>query len=87
MPLLVADMGLGKTVEAIGLILTNPPENHVYAPEAQSSGVKGPFSTLIVAPVSVMGNWAHQIEEHVKPGVLRVTMYAGKSGATSLASL
>lgn len=72
-------MGLGKTVQAIGLILTNPPENHVYAPKAKFSAVNGPFATLIVSPVSVMGNWVHQIEEHVKPGVLRVSTYAGKS--------
>jgi SWI/SNF-related matrix-associated actin-dependent regulator of chromatin subfamily A3 len=27
----------------------------------------GPGTTLIVAPVSVMGNWKQQIERHVKP--------------------
>lgn len=27
----------------------------------------GPGTTLIVAPVSVMSNWRHQIERHVKP--------------------
>jgi SNF2 family DNA or RNA helicase len=34
-------------------------------------------ATLIVCPVSVMSNWVHQIESHVKPGVLRVALYHG----------
>lgn len=40
----------------------------------------GPGPTLIVAPMSVMSNWSHQIERHVKStGPLRVLTYHGTS--------
>ena len=35
--------------------------------------------TLIVAPVSVLTTWVHQIQDHVKEGVLRVEIYRGTS--------
>jgi SWI/SNF-related matrix-associated actin-dependent regulator of chromatin subfamily A3 len=41
------------------------------------ASTKAGICTLIVAPVSVLSNWVHQIEEHVKQGVLRVGVYQG----------
>ncbi|KAI9649722.1 hypothetical protein NHQ30_002303 [Ciborinia camelliae] len=41
----------------------------------------GPGTTLILAPVSVMSNWAQQIERHIKKGkALKVLTYHGSSG-------
>lgn len=38
---------------------------------------KGPLGTLVVCPMSVMGNWENQIQEHVKEGALKVwSMYS-----------
>lgn len=43
-------------------------------------GVSGSgFTTLIVCPVSVISNWQHQINTHVKEGVLRVDVFQGPS--------
>jgi len=40
----------------------------------------GPGTTLILAPVSVMSNWAQQIERHVKKeNALRVFVYHGSN--------
>jgi SNF2 family DNA or RNA helicase len=58
-------MGLGKTLQTIGLILSNPP------------GKGAARCTLIVAPVTVMSNWKIQIEKFVKPGQLNVAIYHG----------
>lgn len=58
-------MGLGKTLQSIGLVLANPPK-----PNA-------PKTTLIVCPVSVMPNWIQQIEHHVQADTLKVAMYHG----------
>lgn len=40
---------------------------------------KGPLGTLVVCPMSVMGNWENQIQEHVKEGALKVYAYHGQS--------
>lgn len=39
-----------------------------------SAGVGGPIGTLVVCPMSVMGNWESQIKEHVKVGALKVRL-------------
>ena len=65
---LIADMGLGKTLQTLGLILLNKPE-------AGSAGK----ATLIVSPVSAMANWAQQANQHVKKGHLNVCLYQGKN--------
>ena len=48
-------MGLGKTVQALALILANPSEDPACK------------TTLIVAPVALMRQWEKEIERHVKP--------------------
>ena len=52
-------MGLGKTLESIGLILANPPAGQVY-PYKKPKGravAEDARTTLIVGPVSVLANW------------------------------
>lgn len=44
-------------------------------------------TTLVVAPVSVIGAWQQQIEMHVCPGVLRVALYQGTERRELLAGL
>ena len=62
------DMGMGKTLEMISLLVT---ESNV------SSKSK---TTLIVAPVGVMSNWSGQIAHHIKPDhALRVLVYHGNN--------
>ena len=62
------DMGMGKTLEMISLLVT---DSNV------SSKSK---TTLIVAPVGVMSNWSGQISHHIKPDhALRVLVYHGNN--------
>ena len=59
------DMGMGKTLEMIALMVS----------ESGSSK-----STLIIAPVGVMSNWTGQLAHHVKNGhALKVLVYHGTS--------
>ncbi|KAF7597368.1 hypothetical protein BBP40_006309 [Aspergillus hancockii] len=73
--ILADDMGLGKTIQIISLILANS------APMTPSSS----RTTLIVAPVGVMGNWKTQIQDHTHSERMpRVHVYHGagkKEGA------
>lgn len=80
--LFLLDMGLGKTIQTLGLILSNPPKNRIYrAGEGRKPltqvNLDHPVCTLIVCPVSVMTNWIEQINSHVQDGVLRAEIYAG----------
>eukprot|EP00978_Attheya_sp_CCMP212_P013372 scaffold33647_cov49-Attheya_sp.AAC.2 len=48
-----------------------------------SAAIKNPpLCTLIVCPVSVMSNWIHQIDIHLKKGVLRYAIYHGTDRGT-----
>ena len=62
------DMGMGKTLEMISLLVTDSD----FSSESKT--------TLIVAPVGVMSNWSGQIAHHVKPDhALRVLVYHGSN--------
>jgi SWI/SNF-related matrix-associated actin-dependent regulator of chromatin subfamily A3 len=74
----------GKSIQTIALILLAPPANVRYdlpseseakMPALQTS--KSKRCTLIVCPVSVLGNWTDQVRSFVAPGVLNVQLYHG----------
>jgi DNA repair protein RAD16 len=69
-------MGSGKTLQTIGLILSNPPQGHVYgvANEAQA---RESVCTLILCNLSVLPHWWEQFERFVEPGILRIGTYRG----------
>lgn len=52
-------------------------KDHGPASSAGSVATKSSQTTLIVCPVSVIGNWQEQIETHVAPNTLRVALYHG----------
>lgn len=63
------DMGMGKTLEMISLIVN-----------AESNVSIKSKTTLIIAPVGVMSNWSGQIAHHIKPDhALRVLVYHGNN--------
>eukprot|EP01135_Chromosphaera_perkinsii_P009011 Nk52_evm29s1569 gene=Nk52_evmTU29s1569 len=65
--LLADDMGLGKSIQTIALIVARPKE------AARFGG------TLIVCPASVIDSWVEQINEHCVDGALKVHAHIGKN--------
>ena len=64
-PCLADDMGLGKTLEVIAHLLKEQEEGHALQP------------TLIIAPTSVIGNWAREIARFAPS--LRVFVHQGST--------
>lgn len=79
-------MGLGKTLTILSLIVNHLDEGRVpnsgnYLPPVHGGKIRS-GATLIIAPVSVLGNWEGQIADHVKPKALRYFMYYGRNKLT-----
>lgn len=76
---------VGKSIQTIGLILLAPPAGVKYElpsvtgePDTKMPAVQTTTRcTLIVCPVSVLGNWTDQLSTFVAPGVLNVQLYHG----------
>jgi len=84
-------MGLGKTLQTLGLILCNYPDGQMgypYKERSISAGNTAPRCTLIVCPVTVTSNWVTQIRKHVNGGVdnkfLKVALYHGPNRERSI---
>jgi hypothetical protein len=65
-------MGLGKTIQTISLILSN----------SRNSQGKWEGPTLIMAPLSVLSSWEDQIKEHSKDGALKIYVHHGQRRLT-----
>ena len=62
--ILADDMGLGKTIQVLSLLVADPQ--------------RGSSPTLIVCPLSVMSNWSHQAQIHIRAeNGLKVLVYHG----------
>jgi SNF2 family DNA or RNA helicase len=72
-------MGLGKTLQTIGLILSSRPTGVRSYPIKNDLPLDTPRCTLIVAPVSVMATWAQEFEKYVNKNseVLKIDFYQG----------
>lgn len=71
------EMGLGKTLQTISLILHNPPQGHVYG-SSSSGPIDQPVCTVIVCPsIVVCKVWHEEIQKFVKPGTFRIKTYCG----------
>ncbi|CUS09742.1 unnamed protein product [Tuber aestivum] len=83
--ILADEMGLGKTVEMLSLIHTHRPEppGSSLLPagsfgrlQRQSEEViSAPFTTLVVAPMSLLAQWESEAEAASKPGTLKTLVY------------
>ncbi|KAF7509219.1 hypothetical protein GJ744_008279 [Endocarpon pusillum] len=78
--ILADDMGLGKTLTVISLIVSDLSRSHSSAvlPQTRLSSIEGPKTTLLIVPLSLLQVWAHQIQHHVEPGILRYHVYYGR---------
>ena len=89
--LLCDQMGVGKTLQILGLILANPVNSERYTEEKEEveqvrKKVKLSDSeytaTLIVCPMSVLMAWQSQIEEHIESRIM-CSLYHGSSKPSS----
>jgi SNF2 family DNA or RNA helicase len=69
--------GLGKTLSMIALILASE-----ELPGDQKDTKDYDGGTLLVCPVSVMGQWEKEIEDHVKRNHLNVLKHHGPKRET-----
>lgn len=63
-------MGLGKTIQALALILCNPSK-------------EDPKTTLIVTPLSLIYQWEREIVEKIAPKTVRTCVHYGSDRLTS----
>ena len=101
--ILADEMGLGKTIEMLSLIHTHrspeqeaamrrngPSEGSSSLPRVQkaSSAVEpAPATTLVVAPMSLLAQWASEAEKASKNGSLKILMYYGTEKNVDLKTL
>ena len=73
------DVGLGKSIQLIGLVLSNPapPGWAVDALPATTTEPVAVKSTLLVCPAALLPQWEQELATHVKEGALTVTTYLG----------
>ncbi|SPO22198.1 related to IRC20 - putative helicase [Ustilago trichophora] len=81
--MLAEEMGLGKTVEAVALMLLNPDPDAASRPgwydQRNNIHVKPTKTTLIVAPETLRAQWIEEIGQHAPS--LAVYSYQGRTKA------
>lgn len=91
-------MGLGKTIEMLSLIHTHRTEVHKNEfpvtlktlPRLQKTSAAvepAPYTTLVVAPMSLLAQWQSEAEKASKDGTLKVMVYYGSDKAANLQKL
>ncbi|KAJ3671720.1 hypothetical protein LUZ60_007799 [Juncus effusus] len=82
------EMGLGKTLTLLSLIATTKIETETECSSQNSANKKRKRNndqmeisssklTLVICPPSVFSSWITQLEQHTKPGSLKVYLYHG----------
>ncbi|KAF1960897.1 hypothetical protein CC80DRAFT_532445 [Byssothecium circinans] len=94
---LADEMGLGKTIEMLSLIHTHrnePPQDDMDTGRPfprllnNSAAVEpAPYTTLVVAPMSLLAQWQSEAEKASKEGTLKAIMYYGTDKAVNLQKL
>ncbi|KAL2800494.1 SNF2 family N-terminal domain-containing protein [Aspergillus keveii] len=93
--ILADEMGLGKTIEMLSLVhshrnvlpsqdSTDTPTGNLMRP---SGVVPAPYTTLVVAPTSLLAQWESEALKASLPGSMRVLMYYGNEKAVDLREL
>ena len=81
--MLCDDVGLGKSIQVLGLVLSNPaPEG--WAVEKLPARTDEPVpckATLLVCPAVLLPQWEQEIEKHTRPGALTFSTYLGISAS------
>lgn len=100
--ILADEMGLGKTIEMLSLVHTHTSEYGLGGsdksrvssvldlprlPKKASSVERAPCTTLVVAPMSLLAQWASEAEKASKAGTLKVLVYYGSDKSANLQTL
>jgi DNA repair protein RAD5 len=96
--ILADEMGLGKTIEMMSLIHThrNHPDHFEQAsgpkalPRLKKSSADiepAPYTTLVIAPMSLLAQWHSEAEKASKEGTLKAMVYYGADKAVNLQKL
>lgn len=96
--ILADEMGLGKTIEMLSLIHShrNEPEKDLMKsptamlPRLQQTSATtepAPYTTLVVAPMSLLAQWHSEAEKASKEGTLKAMVYYGSEKAVNLQKL
>ena len=96
--ILADEMGLGKTIEMLSLIHTHRNEvikgpssstvNNLPRLLKKSEAVEpAPYTTLVVAPMSLLAQWQSEAEKASQEGTLKVMLYYGSEKAGNLQKL
>lgn len=88
-------MGLGKTIEMLSLIHTHRnevitsdgPRSLPRLPKKSAAVEPAPYTTLVVAPMSLLAQWQSEAEKASKEGTLNVMLYYGSDKAVNLQKL
>ncbi|PYH43846.1 DEAD/DEAH box helicase [Aspergillus saccharolyticus JOP 1030-1] len=90
--ILADEMGLGKTIEMLSLVHShrNEPRNSgglVRLPQSSTGRVSAPYTTLVIAPTSLLAQWESEALKASQPGTLKVLMYYGTEKNVNLRDL
>lgn len=97
---LADEMGLGKTIEMLSLVHSHrvdpPPgvsnsmnsvSDLARLPTSSTGVVSAPYTTLVVAPTSLLSQWESEALKASEPGSMRVLLYYGADKAVDLRNL
>ncbi|KAF2156923.1 putative DNA repair protein rad-5 [Myriangium duriaei CBS 260.36] len=99
--ILADEMGLGKTIEMLSLVHTHTSEYGLKGnaktgstvldlprlPKSSTGVERAPCTTLVIAPMSLLAQWASEAEKASRPGTLKVLMYYGTEKSANLRNL
>ncbi|KKK13816.1 hypothetical protein ARAM_005373 [Aspergillus rambellii] len=97
--ILADEMGLGKTIEMLSLVHShrNMPPRQGPAGSGATGGltrlpgptgvVPAPYTTLVIAPTSLLAQWESEALKASEPGSMKVLMYYGTEKAVNLRDL
>lgn len=96
--ILADEMGLGKTIEMMSLIHTHRNHPDQYEQKAMPKALPrlqkasavvepAPYTTLVIAPMSLLAQWHSEAEKASKDGTLKAMVYYGSEKAVNLQQL
>jgi DNA repair protein RAD5 len=92
--ILADEMGLGKTIEMLSLIHSNritPDDDSINGlqrlPRSSTGVVPAPYTTLVIAPTSLLSQWESEATKASAPGSLKTIIYYGADRSVNLKAL